>query len=831
MSALYPLGKLARQLEDRPHDARLSRDDHEKTRHRKVDEWKTTLLNMVTGCLNVGSRRPSAYPEWVTLKVLDGGFTTGEPLATLSAEDRPNEYFLSGDGADRLAAMADSGRFRAEMTEHFALMAVVWLVRRGQVSEAEAILRQIRPYFGKLRFYPYEADTPVDVSPLVCVESVQDVRNSLEQTLKNITNITMGRIRKVVVYKRAITSWLPLKWQMLSLFAKTVKCEHAPAYVTNGSGKIVATNGKPLEGSGWKPQYWAYPAFPCQEEQLCGQPFQCVPDNFQKDAQALQAKVDDLMEAERVEGCRLAIENCRAWPYRHSVQPTQPCEYCEPPCMTYGAHKKKSLVTLLEALRVCGEDGPTALTGKQVGLCRSIIAGWNTKHGLPGSERFERWWSTVVASIPSSEEGVLGVLLERLSRFDGDRGLTMAEYTSLVSDCADKVVSRSLRKRIRRARVGTLKEHIDGGIVPSSEVLANLIPQISAEATSAGEHDQALRRLNYALRLAFRRRRSVLLLNLDRQVRLEDIPWSSAIVGSGNRTDGAKGTALATLKLVVRETLIHFPHTILPNKLLQSLRELAKEAGLSLGLTDELASDIFMGRLSRKFGEAAKIAADVLVDTPYAVYFKTNRMYHMARSRNIYTPSELLADCGVRSGLGPCSTDCQSWGWGWGSPLTNASGLEWVQIITSHNLAVLRRDLHLDEEIEWNTLVLTTWLWILRALSRCPTDPYSSKMQNMKTIAFAWRQLIFFFSMIKSAERGASLTTMEGEMRTFARDLESTAVLRKLFIYPLRLASEGESPGTPITGLGQGECLLDEAVYSLKARSGREGAPMRSDNY
>jgi len=59
------------------------------------------------------------------------------------------------------------------------------------------------------------------------------------------------------------------------------------------------------------------------------------------------------------------------------------------------------------------------------------------------------------------------------------------------------------------------------------EMLAALVPGLSAEASSVGFEDPVLRRLSYAIRVAFRSRRSLLLRGLEHQVTLDELPWVS----------------------------------------------------------------------------------------------------------------------------------------------------------------------------------------------------------------------------------------------------------------------------------------------------------------
>jgi len=109
-----------------------------------------------------------------------------------------------------------------------------------------------------------------------------------------------------------------------------------------------------------------------------------------------------------------------------------------------------------------------------------------------------------------------------------------------------------------------------------------------------------------------------LLLNLESQVKIEELPWVGAIERFGKGKLDTSQVAHQALRDIAFLALTSFPHAILPNKLLQEMRALAKQARLDLPLTDELAADIFMGAFSEKFAEAARRAADLLARISHA---------------------------------------------------------------------------------------------------------------------------------------------------------------------------------------------------------------------
>jgi hypothetical protein len=90
--------------------------------------------------------------------------------------------------------------------------------------------------------------------------------------------------------------------------------------------------------------------------------------------------------------------------------------------------------------------------------------------------------------------------------------------------------------------------------------------------------DSALRQLYGATYRAFRNRRSLLLINLQKQVQIEELPWVAAIEGFRNENMSDREMARHALKEITVLTIASFPHMIFPNKLLQEMNALAKGA-------------------------------------------------------------------------------------------------------------------------------------------------------------------------------------------------------------------------------------------------------------
>lgn len=250
------------------------------------------------------------------------------------------------------------------------------------------------------------------------------------------------------------------------------------------------------------------------------------------------------------------------------------------------------------------------------------------------------------------------------------------------------------------APLGTLVER---GVVPSAEVLAELVPQLVAATSAQGCPDEALRTLMAANYRAFRNRRSLLLLHLERQVRVEELPWVRAV--SGQRGDeAAQEGAHAALRQLGELAVQGFPGTLLPNPLVRELGVLARQADLGAPMVEELAADIFMGTFSPKFLTAARIAGELLRGTLYERYYGID--YAAIRNLAIAEAGEALTRA-YRTRTSPqfarlCTA--RAGASGRSSVAANGKVIEQAQILTTHNLATLVRQVGIAPEPGWEDL-------------------------------------------------------------------------------------------------------------------------------
>ncbi len=706
----YAIGHLAKALTT----SQAHEDAATHTRAgKKIEKWTKIFEGMLSGVLQVGSRTPvGGTPPWATLEVAHGGFATGELLAggalqphetellarlsiapSVPSRSALNSYFLGDEGIAELQRMLVSGCYRITVPEEGALLVVSWLLQQDRPDQARELLDQIGPFLSRLRFYPVPDPRPLTVSSLVHLQTV----GQTVQALKEI------KVPKVVQAQReAIQVWTPLFDRIVELFLETL--EGPPPTLQTGP------DGKPLRTAAGK--FFIEGGWPCQH----------YPEGW-------------------VARARAFLKEYRQQRKRHSL--------CGKP-----EHPAENFALLRRHLQTCTRK-PGQLTGRDVGMIRLILAGIATKRGLPGSARCQELRQLQARQATCTTRADLApVLVARLSRLPQEDGLdSLEEVLAPVSEdeaiCYEVPSGQSLTEplgdKVRRCLTAPVEILVEMGAIPSGEVLARVTPQITAQVRSASFADPALRRLYGAIYQAFRRRRSLLLLNLESQVKFEELPWVAAC--NAHREDDLTVKALArqTLEQVVVLAVTAFPQQILPNKLLQEIQALAKSARLGLPLVEEVAADIFMGAFAEKFLRAAQAAGELLEGSLYERYYaisyaQVRQIDDVKSSRSAKGTSQAFVQlCMERAG------ELSSNRW---SVARNGKIIEQEQILTTHNLAVLFGALGLGETLQpvLEELARRCFQWICRRHQQ-KSGTWKALLQSVKNMAYAWRQMIFFLAL------------------------------------------------------------------------------------
>ncbi len=712
----------------------------------KVEAWANVFRGMLSGALAVGSRTPvPGAPAWATLEVVTGGFATGSFLAggplrpyerellarlpeVAAGAERAalNAYYLSDSGLGELRRMLADGCYRVTVPEEGALLTVAWLVGNGHADEARGLLDEIGPHFARLRFYPVPDDRPVHAGASAHLQNVGATVARLEAVRPNL------RIER---QKEAVCVWQPLYDRAAELFAETVEGP-LPVLVPGADGKSRAAGG-----------------WPCQ-----------------------------VYPAGWVDRARAVLDDYRRLRSTHNL--------CKGPDA-----RNDGFALLRKCLERC-VLAPAALTGRDVGQVRLVLAGIVARRGAPGSASAREWSERHTREVarPGRHE-LARVLVGRLAHLPNEEGLSSLDdaLAPVGEDEARRFgvpagapVPPGLRRVVRRALDAPLGVLVAEGIIPSAETLARVVPQITAQVRAAGVTDPDLRRLYSAVYAAFRRRRSLLLLNLQSQVKLEELPWVRAINRFRVEAADTRRQARLVLEELVRGAVTGFPQQILPNKLLQEVRALAQGAGLEVPIVEEVAADIFMGAFADKFLRAARLAAGTLEGTLYEHYYgvpfaRVRAIDDVERSRwGTPTSAAFAALCTELAGPAGSAGHFVA---------RNGTVIEQAQILTTHNLAPLFDALRMRDALrgELDGLAARCFEWVCRRL-RQTGGPWKARLQAVKNSAYAWRQMVFFLTV---APEGTVETFLTAAAARLAREPESVRARLEPALAGLARAARG----------------------------------------
>ncbi|MFJ3876506.1 hypothetical protein ACIPW5_03490 [Streptomyces sp. NPDC090077] len=405
------------------------------------------------------------------------------------------------------------------------------------------------------------------------------------------------------------------------------------------------------------------------------------------------------------------------------------------------------------------------------GLLRVAVESMLAKRGAPGSPGHTRLRADQArqAALPS-HHALAGLVLRRISALDQRAGTPDTDAPVAPVSAAEAretglpagaEVPAAVGAPVRAALSAPLEVLVERGVVPSAEVLAELVPQLVASVTAEQYADGPLRNLMAATYRAFRSRRSLLLLDLQSQVRIEELPWLRAVSGHRHADGADTGPAAEALRRLGGLAVRAFPGTLLPNPLVRELGQLARQAELGAPFTEELAADIFMGTFGPKFLVAARVAGELLEESLYARYYgidyavlrrmAVSQAAEAARSgRPARTAPGFAALCAERAGGG------RAW-----STAANGKVIEQAQILTTHNLATLVGRGGVTVPGGWERPARECFETVCRLVARVEGNP--RPLSTIKDAAYAWRQMLFHLSLCGPDGQAAVLAWIEAE--------------------------------------------------------------------
>jgi hypothetical protein len=679
---------------------------HDPEIRRRAEEkalaWGSVLSGIAMGALDVGSRTPVANtPAWVTLEVAHGGFATGR-------------YVAEGPIAEDERSWLDRVPAASGTTERMRLN--TWFLSDEGLQHLGELLRSGH----------YSIEVPEYGALLVVAWLVETGHDSVALDLVSELHPLLDRLRFYPVEtERAPTSGAVVHLRTAGEVADHLQLVEVPE-------QVAAMNEALLS---WLPLY----------DRLVALWLDTVEDDWP----------------------------CRRWPldwterrsawlheYDKALATDHRCgEYRKP---------RSTFAILREALERCPADS-SALTGRDVGRVRMAVKRSVARWGEPGSTERESLRATQRewASRPTHRR-IAEALARRVAQVPADAGIAdlepMIEPVPLGAADTAEPVPRSLARKVERALEAPIEELIERGVVPSSEVLAQVLPQITSHVAAAAFDDPVLRDLYARIYAAFRRRRSPLLLNLEHQVQIEELPWVKAIEAFRKQSADSEVKAYDTLQHASMLAFTSFPQTILPNPLVRELDALATQAKLAIPLVEEVAADIFMGTFTLKWRQAAAVTAEMMANTLYARYFDlpppsmwapideaSGSFLDRVRGRwSKRTAEDFTRVCNERAREAAVGDGT--------FVARNGAVIEQSQILTTHNLAPIVAGLSLSDRIAEHgaDLAARTFAWIVKQ-QNTPYSSWRSQLQMLKNTAYAWRQAMFFLSFAEATDQRPAL--------------------------------------------------------------------------
>ena len=216
--------------------------------------------------------------------------------------------------------------------------------------------------------------------------------------------------------------------------------------------------------------------------------------------------------------------------------------------------------------------------------------------------------------------------LEKCLRESKETRLELIMYENIKEQYnVEEVVLNKLNKCV----LYPIEELRDFGYIPSSEVFVELAQPMEAflqtidfdfkEDITVEEH------LKFLLYKSFKNMRSLLLLNLESQLKINEIPQYNVLCKVYKRDKSSNSLILS--KLLLSYYTEWFPGDIMPNRVVKMFYNLLKSEDKNLGLCEEIACDIFQRRFGEKYDTSLNIAKKNMINTLYSEYFELDTMY------------------------------------------------------------------------------------------------------------------------------------------------------------------------------------------------------------
>lgn len=655
--------------------ATTTSDDATRTRaQRRVSQWQSVIRGLRSGSLRLGSRTPvRGLPAWVTPEVMRGGFATG-----------------------RAAASGPLSEFERQVARNAGVPE-----DRGAIFEYLLTEPGMRGLWTTLDGGGFEIDLPESAALLVVAWLVREGDADTALALVGALRPLAHDVRLLPASATGLVRDPAILWrESAGTVATALRRKTPPAQLLRMNGVLDV----------WNPF----------ADRLLEQWLATMTDG----------RIDEPFSGAWLHGARNLLSEFD----RLSVEHVPPTRHTNP---------KQNAATLRLALAAVA-DG-RALTPRERGRIGNAVDAMVSRRGAPGTARLQslRELQRAQAALPTTA-ALARLAADRLASASPDAGIgdilpftapVTAKEAASIGLPAATLMPPAVSRVLLRAKAGTLQELVDGGVITSAELLATFVPQLTAQVVAEQYEDPTLRILMARSYEAFRRRRSVLLLDLQHQVRPEELPWIAATSTKRRATSATRDVARETFLRLADEVIRHWPGSILPNPLVAELQTLAAAADTTVPLVQEIAADIFMGRFSTKYAAAFDLAAGHLAGTLYARYYRIGGAA-LETARRAANPAEAFSEL--------CLARAQTPGHRW-CVVCNGMVVEQAQILTTHNLASLVAAGFAPRD-GWRTAAEGAFTHVAGHAARLQGN--RRPQRKLKDLSYAWRQMVFYVAQL-----------------------------------------------------------------------------------
>lgn len=426
---------------------------------------------------------------------------------------------------------------------------------------------------------------------------------------------------------------------------------------------------------------------------------------------------------------------------------------------------------------------------KQAEFVRTTVFNAVKKYGLPGTPQYKKrfgpideamnriteriaYISDLIDRLQESGPSPVGVSSEVMAKILGDLQESSSFYRGEVKMILDRA---------------TLKPLGESASSPAllAELCTPMMTTVALGEPQEGEPD-FLRDILVRTMQAFMTRRSIMLLDMDGQVRASEVPWIGVLQRVLKIDEQSRASREKGLAWLLGMSIDAFPHCMVPNETLRLVRECNPE----IPVLEELAVDIFTGHLVPKFGRTCELAAERMgTDSVYCCYYGDYLSQLWGRPKIPSADLVEWAGQGLDAGM---------------YTVRNAMLLERVRVATCFNMLLATSVL--SDDFDWRGAALKTWTFIVR-LGMTEREPCLLR-SDIRKLVQAWNLFLFYVSSAQKLHKDpkALLTRFVTDMTHHINDVPAEKVLERsilsdFFIVALKsIAEKGEWRKPPVYG-------------------------------